>query len=73
MDQNGRAQNALQYAVECAMKHRDRRGCHTTNLLDTLQADIKHRNLNPCNTTDLELLRSTATDRARWREMMQKD
>ena len=69
MDRSAPAQNALQYAVEGAKKYKGRRGHHTTNLLDTLKADIKHRNLNLRNTIDLEILRRAADDRARWREM----
>ena len=69
MDRSAPAQNALQYAVEGAKKYKGRRGRHTTNLLDTLKADIKHRNLNLHNTIDLEILRRAADDRARWREM----
>ena len=50
-----------------------RRERHTTNLLDILKADLKHREMNLRNINDLELLRSTAADKARWREKERND
>jgi len=44
MDRNAPAQRALQYAVEGAQMYSSRCGCHTTNLLDILKADMKQRN-----------------------------
>ena len=73
MDRNSPAQNALHYAVEGTKKYTGRHGCHTTNLLDILKADMKERDLNLRNTSDLELLQSAAADRARWKEMAKKD
>ena len=73
MDQNAPAQRALQYAVEGAEMYSSRRGRHITNLLDILKADMKHREMNSCNINDLELLRSAAADKARWRERAKKD
>ena len=61
------------YAVDGIKKYRGRRGRYTTNLLDILKADMKERDLNLHNTSGLELLRSAAADRARWREMAKKD
>lgn len=72
MDQNAPAQTALRYAVEGAKKYKSRRGRHTTNLLDTLKKDIKERMMDLRNTADLESLRKTAADKARWREMLAK-
>ena len=48
-------------------------GQHTTNLLDILKADMKHRELNLRNINDLELLRSAAADKARWKERARTD
>ena len=73
MDQNAPAQRALQYTVEGAQMYSGRRGRHTTNLLDILKADLKHRGMSLRNINDLELLRSAATDKARWRERAKKD
>ena len=60
-------------AVEGAKMYSGRRGRHTTNLLDILKVDMKHREMNLRNINDLELLRSTAADKARWREKAKKD
>ena len=73
MDRNSPAQRALQYAVEGAQMYSGRRGRHTTNLLDILKADMKQREMNLRNINDLELLRSAAADKARWRERARKD
>ena len=73
MDRNAPAQRALQYAVEGAQMYSGRRGRHTTNLLDILKADMKQREMNLRNINDLELLRSAAADKARWRERARKD
>ena len=70
---NAPAQRALQYAVEGAEMYSGRRGHHITNLLDILRADMKHREMNSSNINDLELLRSAAADKARWREKAKKD
>ena len=66
-------QRAVQYAVEGAKMYSGRRGRHTTNLLDILKADMKHRELNLHNINDLELLRSVAADKEKWRERARKD
>ena len=50
-----------------------RRERHTTNLLDILKADLKHREMNLRNINDLELLRSAAADKTRWRERARND
>ena len=68
MDRNASAQRALHNAVEGAQMYSDRRGRHNTNLLDILKADMKHREMNLSNTNDLELFRSAAADKARWRK-----
>ena len=73
MDRNAPAQRALQYAVEGAQMYSGRHGRHTTNLLDTLKAHLKHREMNLRNINELELLRSTAADKARWRKRARKD
>ena len=73
MFRNAPAQRALQYAVECAEMYSGRCGRHITNLLDILRADMKHREMNSRNINDLELLRSAAVDKARWRERAKKD
>ena len=59
--------------VQGAQMHSGRRGRHTTNLLDILKADMKQREMNLRNINDLELLRSAAADKARWRERARKD
>ena len=58
------------YAVVGAKKYRGKSGQHTTNLLDTVKADVKLRNLNLRNTTDLKLLTwSASANRASWRKI----
>ena len=47
-----------------------RRVRHTTNLLDILKADMKHGEMSLRNINDLELLRSAAADKARWKERL---
>ena len=67
------AQPAMEFVFKGATEYKGRCGCHQTNLLETIRADLSRHQLELQGEADVKILRELAKDKNKWRTLGKKD